>query len=114
ENVSKEVKKTSDAPIIEDWVSDCDEDETVVLESLNVQKPKQADQPRKVIGQREVRPVWTNTMRINHQNFSNSRRNFAPTAVLTKSGLIPVSAARPINTVGKQGINAIKPTAYWA
>ncbi|GKC27656.1 hypothetical protein Tco_1034950, partial [Tanacetum coccineum] len=47
ENVSKEVKKTSDAPIIEDWVSDCDEDETVVLESLNVQKPKQADQPRK-------------------------------------------------------------------
>ncbi|GJV85460.1 ribonuclease H-like domain-containing protein [Tanacetum coccineum] len=48
ENVSKEVKKTLDAPIIEDWVSDCDEDETVVLKSLNVQKPKQADQPRKV------------------------------------------------------------------
>ncbi|GJX47699.1 hypothetical protein Tco_0272889 [Tanacetum coccineum] len=47
-NVSKEVKKTSDAPIIEDWVFNCDEDETVVLESLNVQKPKQADQPRKV------------------------------------------------------------------
>ncbi|GKE26975.1 hypothetical protein Tco_1442359, partial [Tanacetum coccineum] len=43
ENVSKEVKKTSDALIIKDWVSDCDEDETVVLESLNVQKPKQAD-----------------------------------------------------------------------
>ncbi|GJV95529.1 putative ribonuclease H-like domain-containing protein [Tanacetum coccineum] len=47
-DVSKEVKKTSDAPIIEDWVFDCDEDETMVLESLNVQKPKQADQPRKV------------------------------------------------------------------
>ncbi|GJV34686.1 ribonuclease H-like domain-containing protein [Tanacetum coccineum] len=229
ENVSKEVKKTSDAPIIEDWVSDCDEDETVVLESLNVQKPKQADQPRKVsqnprnnstswntpkpkklgvgfqftpkacfvcgsfnhlikdcdfhdkkmvqkpvlnnvkkvTGQREVRPVWTNAMRVNHQNFSNSKRNFAPKAVLTKSGLIPVSTTRPINTavhkpfanvakprtnvfqkahsslrrhfyqqtvlknrnlsnqvntanvisvntVGKQGINAVKPTAYWA
>ncbi|GJW11253.1 putative ribonuclease H-like domain-containing protein [Tanacetum coccineum] len=157
ENVSKEVKKTSDAPIIEDWVSDCDEDETVVvLESLNVQKPKQADQPRKVsqnprnnstswntpmpkklgvgfqftpkacfvcgsfnhlikdydfhdkrmvqkhvlnnvkkgTGQREVRPVWTNAMRVNHQKFSNSRRNFAPTAVLTKSGLVPFSTAR--------------------
>ncbi|GJS21966.1 hypothetical protein Tco_0450598 [Tanacetum coccineum] len=174
ENVSKEVKKNSDAPIIEDWVSDCDEDETVVLESLNVQKPKQADQPRKVsqnprnnstswntpmpkklgvgfqftpkacfvcgsfnhlikdcdfhdkrmvqkpvlnnvkkgTGQREVRPVWTNAMRVNHQKISNSRRNFAPTAVLTKSGLVPfstarenfsrtaapVSAARPFNT----------------
>ncbi|GJT60142.1 ribonuclease H-like domain-containing protein [Tanacetum coccineum] len=36
ENVSKEVKKTSDALIIEDWVSDSDEDETVVLESINV------------------------------------------------------------------------------
>ncbi|GJV12204.1 hypothetical protein Tco_1353745 [Tanacetum coccineum] len=156
ENVSKEVKKTSDAPIIEDWVSDCDEDETVVLESLNVQKPKQADQPRKVsqnprnnstswntpmpkklgvgfqftpkacfvcgsfnhlikdcdfhdkrmvqkpvlnnvkkgTGQREIRPVWTNAMRVNHQKFSNSRRNFAPTAVLTKSGLVPFSTAR--------------------
>ncbi|GJT24011.1 hypothetical protein Tco_0893948 [Tanacetum coccineum] len=156
ENVSKEVKKTLDAPIIEDWVSDCDEDETVVLESLNVQKPKQADQPRKVsqnprnnstswntpmpkklgvgfqftpkacfvcgsfnhlikdcdfhdkrmvqkpvlnnvkkgTGQREVRPVWTNAMRVNHQKFSNSRRNFAPTAVLTKSGLVPFSTAR--------------------
>ncbi|GJZ88045.1 hypothetical protein Tco_0659827 [Tanacetum coccineum] len=186
ENVSKEVKKTSDAPIIEDWVSDCDEDETVVLESLNVQKPKQADQPRKVsqnprnnstswntpkpkklgvgfqftpkacfvcgsfnhlikdcdfhdkkmvqkpvlnnvkkvTGQREVRPVWTNAMRVNHQNFSNSRRNFAPTAVLTKSGLIPfstarqsfsrtaapVSAARPFNTaVHKPFVNIAKP-----
>ncbi|GKG05973.1 hypothetical protein Tco_0326059, partial [Tanacetum coccineum] len=31
-----------------DWVSDFDEDETVVSESLNVQKPKQADQHRKV------------------------------------------------------------------
>ncbi|GKF09374.1 hypothetical protein Tco_0043598 [Tanacetum coccineum] len=48
ENISKEVKKTSDAPIIEDWVSDCNEDEIVVLESLNVQKPTQADQPKKV------------------------------------------------------------------
>ncbi|GJS56055.1 hypothetical protein Tco_0629417 [Tanacetum coccineum] len=156
ENVSKEVKKTSDAPIIKDWVSDCDEDETVVLESLDVQKPKQADQPRKVCqnprnnstswntpmpkklgvgflftpkacfvcgsfnhlikdcdfhdkrmvqklvlnnvkmgtGQREIRPVWTNAMRVNHQKFSNSRRNFAPTAVLTKSGLIPFSTVR--------------------
>ncbi|GJW20941.1 ribonuclease H-like domain-containing protein [Tanacetum coccineum] len=133
ENSSNEIKKTSGAPIIEDWVSDCDEDETMekVSESANVQKPKQADQPRKVsqnprnnstnwntpmskklgvgfqmvqkpvlnnvkkgTGQREVRPVWNNAMRTNHQNFSNSRRNFAPTAVLTKFGLVPISTAR--------------------
>nr|GEW47733.1 ribonuclease H-like domain-containing protein [Tanacetum cinerariifolium] len=32
-------------------------------------------------------------MRTNHLNFSISRRNFAPTVVLTKSGIVPVSAA---------------------
>nr|GEU39770.1 hypothetical protein [Tanacetum cinerariifolium] len=75
-------------------------------------------------GQREVRPVWNNTMRINHQNFSNSKRNFAPTVVLTKSRIVPistarksssrastpVSAARPINTVApKPLVNVAKP-----
>ncbi|GJS60692.1 hypothetical protein Tco_0655476 [Tanacetum coccineum] len=180
ENSSNEVKKSPDAPIIEDWVSDCDEDESEVriLKSDNVQqKPKQANQPRKVsenprnnrtnwnekktqklgvgfqftkkacfvcgsfnhlikdcdfhdkkmvqkpvmnnvkkgTGQREVRPVWNNAMRINHQNFSNSRRNFVPTAVLTKSGIVPVSAARPINTAApKSFVNVAKtrPNAF--
>ncbi|GKA65655.1 hypothetical protein Tco_0765362 [Tanacetum coccineum] len=188
ENSSNEIKKTTDAPIIEDWVSDYDEDESEVriLKSNNVQqKPKQSNQPRKVTenprynitnwnekktqklgvgfqftnkvcfvcgslnhlikdcdfhdkkmvqkpvlnnvkkgtGQREVRPVWNNAMRINHQNFSNSRRNFAPTTFLTKSGKVPistarqsssraaapVSTARPINTVApKSFVNAAK------
>ncbi|GJS33332.1 ribonuclease H-like domain-containing protein [Tanacetum coccineum] len=38
ENSSNEIKKTSSAPIIEDWVSDCDEDKTVekVSKSANV------------------------------------------------------------------------------
>ncbi|GJS98114.1 hypothetical protein Tco_0819284 [Tanacetum coccineum] len=41
--------------------------------------------------------------------FSNSRRNFVPAAVLTKSGIVPVSAARPINTVApKSFVNAAK------
>ncbi|GKE06072.1 hypothetical protein Tco_1398090, partial [Tanacetum coccineum] len=172
ENVSKKVKKTLDAPIIEDWVSDCDEDEDLVLESLNVQqKPKQADQPRKVsqnsrnnrtnwntpitkklgvgiqfkpkacfvcgslshlikdcdfhdkrmvqkpvlnnvqkgTGQREVRPVWNNAMRTNHQNFSNSKRNFAPTAVLTKSGLVPISTARQNSSRTAATVSAARP-----
>ncbi|GJZ43148.1 putative ribonuclease H-like domain-containing protein [Tanacetum coccineum] len=113
ENSSNEIKKTTDAPIIKDWVSDCDEDdsEVMVLKSDNVQhKPEQANQPKKMVqkpvlnnvkkgtGQMEVRPVWNNATRVNHQNFSNSKRNFVPTAVLTKSEIVPVSAARPINT----------------
>ncbi|GJZ50031.1 hypothetical protein Tco_0604221, partial [Tanacetum coccineum] len=173
ENSSNEIKKTSGAPIIEDWVSDCDEDETMekVSKSANVQKPKQADQPRKVsqnprnnstnwntpmskklgvgfqftpkacfvcgsfnhlikdcdfhdkkmvqkpvlnnvkkgTGQREVRPVWNNAMRTNHQNFSNSRRNFAPTAVLTKSGLVPISTARQSSSRTAATVSTARP-----
>ncbi|GJT59752.1 putative ribonuclease H-like domain-containing protein [Tanacetum coccineum] len=53
ENSSNEIKKTTGAPIIEDWVSDCDEDESEVMVSNNVQhkselKPEQAKQPRKI------------------------------------------------------------------
>ncbi|GJS34890.1 putative ribonuclease H-like domain-containing protein [Tanacetum coccineum] len=58
-----------------------------------VQKPIM-NYVQKGTGQREVRPVWNNALRTNHQNFSNSRRNFAPTAVLTKSGIVPISTAR--------------------
>ncbi|GKD25253.1 retrovirus-related pol polyprotein from transposon TNT 1-94, partial [Tanacetum coccineum] len=46
---SVETKKTSDAPIIEDWVFDYEKDEIVskVLKSINIQqKPKQANEPR--------------------------------------------------------------------
>ncbi|GJS69707.1 putative ribonuclease H-like domain-containing protein [Tanacetum coccineum] len=39
-------------------------------------------------GQREIRPVWNNVQRINHQN------KFVPSAVLTRFGRVPVSAAK--------------------
>nr|GEU98021.1 hypothetical protein [Tanacetum cinerariifolium] len=83
-------------------------------------------------GQREARPIWNHAMRVNHQNFSNSKKNFAPTSGLTKSGIVlisttrrsssrvaaPVSTARPINTatpkpivnVGKSRRNAFQKT----
>nr|GEV56221.1 retrovirus-related Pol polyprotein from transposon TNT 1-94 [Tanacetum cinerariifolium] len=76
-------------------------------------------------GQREVRPVWNNTMRINHQNFSNSKRNFATTTVLTKSGIVPTSTAmqsssratapgnKVTSAIRKQGINVVKSSACW-
>ncbi|GKF33264.1 hypothetical protein Tco_0106464, partial [Tanacetum coccineum] len=51
ENSSNEIKKTTNALIIEDWVSDCDEDdsEVMILKFDNVQhKPEQANQPKKV------------------------------------------------------------------
>ncbi|GJV28593.1 putative ribonuclease H-like domain-containing protein [Tanacetum coccineum] len=120
ENSSNKIKKTTCAPIIEDWVSDCDEDESEVM---MVQKPVM-NNVQKGTGQRKVRPVWNNALRTNHQNFCNSRRNFVPTAVLTKFGKVPistarqsssraaapVSAARPINTAApKSFVNVAKP-----
>ncbi|GJX03034.1 hypothetical protein Tco_0188950 [Tanacetum coccineum] len=65
------------AHIIEDWESDSEDKMCLHL-------------------QKEVRQIWNNAMRVNLQNFS--KRDFAPIAVLTKSGIVPVSAARPINT----------------
>nr|GEU41870.1 ribonuclease H-like domain, reverse transcriptase, RNA-dependent DNA polymerase [Tanacetum cinerariifolium] len=65
-------------------------------------------------GHKESRPVWNNVQRINHQN------KFAPTAVFTRSGRIPLSAAKPkaaaststakpVNTAGpKQSVNFSK------
>ncbi|GJS91177.1 hypothetical protein Tco_0773813 [Tanacetum coccineum] len=48
EKSSNESKKTSDTPIIKDWVSDYDKDEFEVREIEHVQtKPKQVDEPRK-------------------------------------------------------------------
>ncbi|GJX66698.1 ribonuclease H-like domain-containing protein [Tanacetum coccineum] len=51
----------------------------------------------RVTGQREVRPVWNNAQRVNHQNklsHPHPKRNFVPTAVATKSRLVPVNAAK--------------------
>ncbi|GJV18195.1 hypothetical protein Tco_1363518 [Tanacetum coccineum] len=42
----------------------------------------------KNIGQREIRPVWNNVQRINHQN------KFVPSAYLTRSARVPVSIAK--------------------
>ncbi|GJS88165.1 hypothetical protein Tco_0770801 [Tanacetum coccineum] len=186
---TKEIEKTFDALIIEDWISKCDEDESKVkvLKTEKVQQlPEQANKPRNVrqnsrynsakrnemktqrlgvgfqfspkacfvcgsfshlikdcdfydkkvvqkpvlnnvqkgTGQMEGRLVWNNSLRTNHQNFSNSRRNFTPTVVLTKSGkvpidtarqsssraAVPVSIAKPINIVApKSFVNVAKP-----
>ncbi|GJS71204.1 ribonuclease H-like domain-containing protein [Tanacetum coccineum] len=54
-------------------------------------------------GQREGKPVWDNTKRINHQNFSkypHLSKTFVPSGVLTRTGLHrpSVSTARPVCT----------------
>nr|GEY79954.1 hypothetical protein [Tanacetum cinerariifolium] len=133
-DTSNEIKKASDALIIKDWEFDCDGDEfersrirsggfvcrsfSHLIKDCDFQDKKMVQKPvlktvEKETGQREVRPVCNNAMRVNHQYFSNSRRNFAPIAVLTKSGLIPISTVRVSSAVRKRENNAVKSSACW-
>ncbi|GJR99552.1 hypothetical protein Tco_0316061 [Tanacetum coccineum] len=94
-----------------------------------IEKPVLNNKGR-VTGQREIRPVWNNAQRVNHQNkltHPHPKRNFVPTIVATKSGQVPVNAAkqssprvaasistaRPVNTiVPKPKVNDALPTTY--
>ncbi|GKD02626.1 hypothetical protein Tco_1177600 [Tanacetum coccineum] len=51
----------------------------------------------RVTGQREIRPVWNNAQRVNHQNkltHPHPKRNFVPIAVLTMSRQVQVDAPK--------------------
>ncbi|GKC31830.1 putative ribonuclease H-like domain-containing protein, partial [Tanacetum coccineum] len=60
--------------------------------------------------------VWTNVQRVNKQNFSKSTHpspkwNMVPRTVLTRSGLISLNTARPVNTVqSRTAVNNAGPT----
>ncbi|GKE36088.1 hypothetical protein Tco_1455410 [Tanacetum coccineum] len=97
ENSSNEIKKTSSALIIKDWVSDCYKDETMenVSKSANVKKPKQVDQPRKV-----------------SQNPRNNSTNWN-TPMSKKLGVNSVKGKRVTSAVGEQGIDDVKSKACW-
>ncbi|GJT86829.1 putative ribonuclease H-like domain-containing protein [Tanacetum coccineum] len=115
--VVSQPKVWSDAPIIEEYESDSD-DEYVIEPSKEQEKPsftfvnivKHVKTPRETVkeqntcspspkvelnkqkgkgtGQGENIPVWNNVQRLNHQN------KFVPKAVLTKTGIFSVNTAR--------------------
>ncbi|GJZ13589.1 ribonuclease H-like domain-containing protein, partial [Tanacetum coccineum] len=64
-------------------IKDCDFHEKRMAKQVELNKKK-----GKGTGQGENRPVWNNVQRLNHQN------KFVPTAVLTRTGRIPVNTAR--------------------
>ncbi|GKC46926.1 putative ribonuclease H-like domain-containing protein [Tanacetum coccineum] len=120
----KAVRKNNGAPIIEDWVSDNEEEDV-----------PQAKIEKKIVDcnyQRVVKPVWNNAKRVNHQNFAKKthlcpKKNMVPRAVLMKSGLVSVNTirqniskiavlvntARQVNTAhSKTTVNAARPMLY--
>ncbi|GJZ74770.1 hypothetical protein Tco_0639235 [Tanacetum coccineum] len=73
---------------------------------------------RKINDQKQVKPVWNNSKRVNHQNFSrfshpNPKSNIVPQAVLTKSGLVSLNTAKSVSTAQSRKImNNAMPTTY--
>ncbi|GJT50782.1 hypothetical protein Tco_0976939 [Tanacetum coccineum] len=68
-----------------------------------------------------VKLVWNNSKRVNHHystriTHPNPKRNFVPKAVLMKTGMRPVNAAKPkaaYNAVKRNRFNAVKASACW-
>ncbi|GKD08757.1 integrase, catalytic region, zinc finger, CCHC-type containing protein, partial [Tanacetum coccineum] len=61
----------------------------------------------RVTGQKEVSPVWNNAQRVNHQNkltHPHPKRNF----VATKSGLVPVNAAKQSSPRAASSISNVR------
>ncbi|GJW35314.1 putative ribonuclease H-like domain-containing protein, partial [Tanacetum coccineum] len=95
-NVESQPKVWSDAPIIEEYESDSD-DECVVIPTKQKVTPSFANQqvktPRENVKKEMARKAelnngWNNVQRVNKQN------QFVPSAVLTRTGIILVNTAR--------------------
>ncbi|GJS95429.1 putative ribonuclease H-like domain-containing protein [Tanacetum coccineum] len=87
-------------------IKDCD-----FHDKKMVEKPVLNNKGR-VTGQREIRPVWNNAQRVNHQNkftHPHPKRNFVPTAVVTKSGQVPVNTAKQSSPRAATSISTARP-----
>ncbi|GJZ75310.1 retrovirus-related pol polyprotein from transposon TNT 1-94 [Tanacetum coccineum] len=119
----KVIRRNNGAPIIEDWVSNSEEEDVpqtkkekkAVKSSFAkikfVKSKEQVKSPRKTT----VKQVWNYTQRVNHQNFSrmtysSPKRNMVPKAVLMRSDLVSLTTARPINIAQpRTTVNSVRP-----
>nr|GEU53641.1 hypothetical protein [Tanacetum cinerariifolium] len=84
-----------------DWSFQAEEGLTnfalMVYTSQGSSSSSSSDSEGKITGPKEIRQVWDNTARVNRQSkltHPHPKRNFVPAAVLTKSGQVPVNAAK--------------------
>nr|GEU58922.1 ribonuclease H-like domain-containing protein [Tanacetum cinerariifolium] len=96
------------APIIEDWVSDSeDESETKIPQNVPsfVQPTKQIKSPRPSVKHKMAQtPTRNPAPREYHKQYAriplpNPQRHVVSTAVLTQSKLVPITAVRPVSAV---------------
>ncbi|GJU85706.1 putative ribonuclease H-like domain-containing protein [Tanacetum coccineum] len=131
ESVVSSPKINKDSVIIEDWTSD-DEEEVSEVQKVRpenqtvksrddksgqifINKERQESNLKNVVntGKRESKPVWDNTKRVNHSNFSkypHLSKTFVPAGVSTRTGLhrLSINTARSVCTT-KRSINTTRP-----
>ncbi|GKA57508.1 putative ribonuclease H-like domain-containing protein [Tanacetum coccineum] len=91
-NVECQPKVWSDAPIIEVYESDSEDEDCDFHEKRMARKAELNNELNKNSGQKEKRPIWNNVHRVNKQN------QFVPSVVLTRTGKILVNTARSSDT----------------
>ncbi|GJR03408.1 hypothetical protein Tco_0526392 [Tanacetum coccineum] len=109
EEEPKKARENNDAPIIEDWVSD-DEDEVEPIPK--VEKKTVIPTATKKEFVKPEKPV-RRSVRMTH---SNPRRNMIPQAVLMRSGIKAVNTAKPKdahNVVKRNWFHDVKASACW-
>ncbi|GKF33636.1 hypothetical protein Tco_0106836, partial [Tanacetum coccineum] len=111
-NSSNETKKNSDAPIIEEWVSDNeDEVETIVVVKKKTVIPTAAkiEKPvRKLVRYAEMYRSFDHIQySCPKTSHSSAHKHMAPRAVLMKTDLKSVNTARLVNTV--KSVNTVRP-----
>nr|GEV68446.1 hypothetical protein [Tanacetum cinerariifolium] len=89
--ISKPIKENNDAPLIEDWESEGDDEVEFPSEIKRKTVEPSVDKARCKYHQRETMVNGTNNSRVNYS------ANTFPKAVLTRTGLKPVNIVRPIN-----------------
>ncbi|GJZ93269.1 ribonuclease H-like domain-containing protein [Tanacetum coccineum] len=99
-------------PIIEEYESDSEDDLNHLIRDCDFHEKRMARKANlysgwnKKTSQKELRETWNNVQRVNKQN------EFVPSAVLTRTGTIPVNTARAsVCTVGENGTLLVKPSA---
>ncbi|GKC14089.1 hypothetical protein Tco_1010871 [Tanacetum coccineum] len=129
-NVESQPKVWSDAPIIEEYESDSEDEENVKSQYTHSQKPKVDKKDlgygfavracfvcgslnhlirdcdfheKRMARKADLNNGWNNVQRVNKQN------QFVPSAVLTRTGIIPVNTARTSGTknfsTARQSVN---------
>ncbi|GJT74543.1 putative ribonuclease H-like domain-containing protein [Tanacetum coccineum] len=102
EEVSKVVRKSDDSPIIEDWVSDSEEE--------NVSQTKTE---KKIVKLSIAKIVFVKPKQQEKTARKTVKQNLFLRAVLMKSGLVSVNTARQVNTAhSKTTVNAARPMSY--